>query len=168
MRRMPDYGIDAPGVVRNLLLIGIGGLSAWALITLGLWSGRIRVSSVTFSFIGIGQSGIFFILTGLWMIWESKIGTLRHRERLLDHVPWTGGEQGLDVGGGRGLMLVGAAKRLTTGRVTGIDIWQTEDLSGNTAEAPLENARREGVAERVEVRTADMRQMSFAGDAAFD
>ena len=64
-------------------------------------------------------------------------------------------------------MLVGVANRLTTGKAVGIDIWQAEDLAGNKPDAPLENARREGVADRVEVKTADMRQLPFA-DGTFD
>src|SRR6185295_19128098 len=56
---------------------------------------------------------------------------------------------------------------LTTGKATGIDIWQTQDLSGNKMEATLENARREGVAGRVEIQTADMRKMPFS-DGTFD
>ncbi len=103
----------------------------------------------------------------LWMIWTSKVGKIRERERLLDRIAWTGGERVLDVGCGRGLMLVGAAKRLSSGKATGVDIWQAEDLSGNRPEAPLENARREGVADRVEVKTADMRALPFP-DGAFD
>jgi ubiquinone/menaquinone biosynthesis C-methylase UbiE len=112
-------------------------------------------------------TGILCTLMGFWMIWESKIGKLRKRERLLRHIVWTGREQVLDVGCGRGLVLAGAAKRLKTGRATGIDIWQAEDLTGNCADAALENARRESVDDRVEVRTADMRQMPFA-DGTFD
>ena len=42
-----------------------------------------------------------------------------------------------------------------------------EDLTGNRTEATLDNARLEGVADRVEVKTADMRQLPFA-DATFD
>jgi cyclopropane fatty-acyl-phospholipid synthase-like methyltransferase len=42
-----------------------------------------------------------------------------------------GDETVLDVGYGRGLHLIGAAKRLTTGKAPGVDIWQAEDLSGN-------------------------------------
>src|SRR5262249_53382743 len=57
--------------------------------------------------------------------------------------------------------------RLTTGKATGIDIWQAEDLSGNSSESTLENARCEGVAERIEVQKADMRQMPFP-DNSFD
>jgi arsenite methyltransferase len=73
----------------------------------------------------------------------------------------------LDVGCGRGLLLIGAAKRLTTGKAVGVDIWQTEDLSGNRPEATLENARLERVAERVEVKDGDARRLPFA-DGTFD
>jgi ubiquinone/menaquinone biosynthesis C-methylase UbiE len=64
-------------------------------------------------------------------------------------------------------MLIAAARRVPRGRATGVDIWQAEDLSGNRPEATLENARREGVADRVEVKTADMRQLPFP-DGTFD
>src|SRR5262249_52281281 len=103
----------------------------------------------------------------LWMIYDSKIGKLRERERLLDLIPWTGTEAVLDVGCGRGLMLIGAARRLTSGRATGLDLWQSEDLTGNRPEATLENARLAKVADRVDVKTGDMRRMPFA-DRSFD
>lgn len=152
----PDYGLDAPGVVRNLFLFGAAGILVWVSAVVGLWSGE--VAGVPLAGMAL-PPGVMLTLTGLGMVWNSKVGKLRDRERLLNRITWTGTEQVLDVGCGRGLMLVGAAKRLTTGKVTGIDIWQAEDLSGNKPEATLENARREGVADRVEVRTADMRQI---------
>lgn len=160
----PDYGLDAPGVVRNLFLVAAVGLAVWLSAALGLWSGvvgPVHVAGVGFGFF------LSFTLTGLYMVWASKVGKLRDRERLLDRHAWRGDERVLDVGCGRGLLLVGAAKRLTTGTATGIDIWQTEDLSGNRPEATLENARREGVAERVDVQTCDMRRTPFA-DGTFD
>ena len=73
----------------------------------------------------------------------------------------------LDVGCGLGLFLVGAAKRLSTGRAVGIDKWQQEDLSGNNAAGTLRNATIEGVADKVEVHTGDARRLSFP-DASFD
>lgn len=36
-----DYGLDAPGVVRNLLVCGAAGLLLWGSAALGLWSGRL-------------------------------------------------------------------------------------------------------------------------------
>jgi SAM-dependent methyltransferase len=163
----PDYGLDAPGVVRNLFLVTAAGLALW-LSTLFLWSGRVALGPAVFPLgrMGLGVS-IGCGLMGFWMVWDSKRGKVKGREQMLNKLSWTGAEHVLDVGCGRGLMLIGAAKRLTSGKATGIDLWQAEDLSGNRPEATLENARREGVTERVEVRTGDMRTLPFP-DASFD
>ena len=44
-------------------------------------------------------------------------------------------------------MVIGAARRLTTGKAVGIDLWSAEDQTANTPEAALDNARIEGVAD---------------------
>src|ERR1043165_3986049 len=137
----PDYGIAAPGVIRNLLIVFVAGFGLWATIAAHLWSGILVLGPVRlalrnmalFPAIGCGA------MAG-WVLLDRKGGKVRDRERLLDHVAWTGGERVLDVGCGRGLMLVGAAWRLTTGRASGIDLWQEEDLSGNRPEATMQNA----------------------------
>jgi len=67
----------------------------------------------------------------------------------------------LDVGCGRGLLLNAAARRLTTGKAIGIDLWQSQDQSGNHPEVTLANAHAEGVADRVEIKTGDMRELPF-------
>ncbi|MDQ6800349.1 MAG: methyltransferase domain-containing protein [Acidobacteriota bacterium] len=161
----PDYGIDAPYVIRNLLLAGGAALILFLLGFTGVWSGR--VGPLRFGIIGFLWMGIALIGTGFWMWWSSKYGKVSEREKLLSLISWRGDAQVLDVGCGRGLLLVGAARRLTTGKATGIDIWQTADLSGNKEEATLENARRENVADRVEIQTADMRKIPFE-DGTFD
>lgn len=168
----PDYGIDAPGVIRNLFFFGSLGLALFASVALGFWPGVLAFSiadvRVTFPVAGAGLgSAIGLLGMGTWMLWTSKFGKVRERERLLDRISWTGSERVLDVGCGRGLMLIGVARRLSSGSAVGIDIWQAEDLSGNRPEAAVENARREGVAARVEVKTADMRDLPFA-DGTFD
>jgi ubiquinone/menaquinone biosynthesis C-methylase UbiE len=160
--RRPDYRLDAPGVVRNLLLAGGIGLAVWATAAVGMWSGRL--GRVVVAPMGL-WAGLSLTVTGLWMVWHSKVGKFRSRERLLDRLAWRGDETALDVGCGRGLLLVAAARRLPRGKAVGIDIWQAEDLTGNRPEATLENARLEGVADRVEVRTADMRQLPFPDDS---
>jgi SAM-dependent methyltransferase len=167
-REFADYGLDAPRVVRNLVLAAAIGFALWTVSVTGLWSGVLMLGPVVFP---LGQIGLITALICLgmagWMVWESKIGKIKQRERLLDLLPWTGSEQVLDVGCGRGLMLIGAAKRLTTGRATGIDLWQAADLSGNRPDATLDNSRKENVADRVDVRTGDMRKLPFA-DGSFD
>ena len=167
-----DYGIDAPGVVRNLFIVGIIGLLLWFTTVIHVWSGELVIpigrNSMDFGLSTMGlYCGIGFTFTGCWMVWDSKVGKLRNRDRFFQPLALTGNEQVLDLGCGRGLLLIGAAKRLITGKATGVDIWQTVDLSGNRPEATLENARREGLEDRVEVKTADMRELPF-GDATFD
>jgi SAM-dependent methyltransferase len=157
-RKRPNYGIDAPTVVRNLILVGAAALVLAVVSYLLDWRPLTRMATgLTIGcLIGAG-----------WMIWGSKVEKLRERDRLLDGLALRGDETVLDVGCGRGLLLIGAAKRLTTGKAVGVDIWQAEDLSGNRPEATLENARLEGVAERVEVKDGDARRLPFA-DGTFD
>jgi ubiquinone/menaquinone biosynthesis C-methylase UbiE len=50
---------------------------------------------------------------------------------------------------------------LTSGKAIGIDLWQQQDQANNSSDAALSNAATEGVAEYVEVKTADMRQLPF-------
>ena len=73
----------------------------------------------------------------------------------------------MDVGCGRGLLLIGAAKRLTTGRAIGLDVWRRQDQAGNDPAATIANAQADGVAERVELREGDARQLPF-DDQTFD
>jgi ubiquinone/menaquinone biosynthesis C-methylase UbiE len=101
------------------------------------------------------------------MIWGSKIGKLRLRDRVLDALPWRGDELVLDVGCGHGLMLIGVAKRLRDGRAIGLDLWQKADQAGNSREATWQNVEIENVAERVELKDGDARSLPFA-DNTFD
>ena len=162
--KKPGYGIDAPGVVRNLFIVAFLGVSLFLTTKLGLWSGVIAHIGVAYA--GL-WAGLGCGLMGCWMLYDSRIGKLRARERLLDLVPWRGCEAVLDLGCGRGLLLNAAARRLKTGKATGLDLWQAEDLTGNRPEAVLENARLEGVSDRIEVKTGDMRKIPFP-DASFD
>ena len=115
----------------------------------------------------VATVGAVFFIQGLLMIYSSRVGKLRARDRLLDGLRLRGDERVLDVGCGRGLLLIGAAKRLPGGTAAGLDIWSQEDLSANSGAATMANARAEGVAGRVELHDGDMRAMPF-DDAEFD
>jgi len=172
LQSRPDYGLDAPPVVRNLFLAAGAGLTLWAGARGGLWSGALRLplgrDELRIMLAPAAASiGVTCLLMAVWMIWSSRIGKIHERERLLDTLAWRGDEAVLDVGCGRGLMLVGAARRLRTGHATGIDLWRGEDLAGNAPGAPLANAGAEGVRARVTVETADMCALPFR-DASFD
>ena len=161
MNRKVDYGIDAPREVRNFSLIAAVGVTAGLLMRLLApmpWSrlGRIPISI-----------GLWFGLSAAVMLWTSLFLKKRTREWLLSQHQWRGDERVLDAGCGRGLMLIGAAKRLTTGSATGIDLWSNVDQHSNSAEATRANAELEGVADRIELRTGDLRELPF-DDATFD
>ena len=143
-----NYGIDAPTVLRNL---AIGAVACY----------------VAAYFFGRGFLGPAFGFTFavLMMLWSSLFGKFRARDSLLNAIPWRGDEQVLDVGCGHGLMLIGAAKRLTTGRASGIDIWQDVDQAKNSADATRRNAEIEGVT--VEIGDGDARKIPYP-DETFD
>ena len=157
-----DYGVDAPGVIRNFLLAGI------ALLVLARFVPAVTVGGATFLFSPMFRStAIGCIASGVLMVVYSKFMKFRHRDNMLGMVNWRGDERVLDVGTGAGLLLIGAAKKLNTGKATGVDVWSTVDLSGNTRERTSRNAEIEGVKEKVEVLSGDATAMKFA-DGTFD
>ncbi|EUA52195.1 methyltransferase domain protein [Mycobacterium xenopi 4042] len=87
-------------------------------------------------------------------------------DEILDGLRLRGDETLLDLGCGRGAVLLAAAKRLPRGRAVGIDLWRA-DQTDNSPTATMTNARLEDVADRVEVRTADMTALPF-DDESFD
>jgi arsenite methyltransferase len=158
MQKRPDYGIDSPGIVAGLLaagvvMLGLAGFfpHAWGLPT--KWIERAAAA--------------YFFCGAAGMLFYSRVGKLQNREQLLDLIPWRGDERVLDVGCGRGLLLAGAARRLTTGKAVGVDVWNPGAITGNRAAAVLQNAWREGVSDRAEAKAGDARQLPFP-DNSFD
>lgn len=151
----PNYGVDAPGVVT---FFGIAGVIC---LFLGIFVGSGK--DITYS-IGPWLASVPFLATSGYMIYASKRGKPRLWDRTLDGLGLEGSEQVLDIGCGRGLVMIETAKRLSTGHVTGVDIWRNKDQSGNARANTELNAKLEGVADRVEVRDADMTELPFADD----
>lgn len=162
MPQKPDYGIDAPGVVRNMLVIGAALILSGILFPV-IHFGRVTVLWSRSAF----WPGGSFLLGGILMLLYAKWGKFRHRDRMLNMISWRGDEQVLDVGTGRGLLLIGAARHLTTGKAVGIDMWSSKDLSGNSLEKTQANIEAEGVQRKTELRSEDARKLGFP-DASFD
>jgi arsenite methyltransferase len=102
------------------------------------------------------------------MIWSSRISKVQAARHLLNQLDLQGQETILDLGCGRGLLLLEAAQRLPTGKAIGIDLWSNEDQGNNSRQATLNNAQVLGVADRVEVHDGDMRSLSFLPDGSID
>ena len=151
VKRRGSYGFDGP---YSLPILGL-------LIAAGVVSGVL--SETVWPFIGavaiFACAGLDFYATrrGKFVVWGN----------VLDQLRLQGDEEILDVGCGRGAILLMAAQHLTTGHAVGIDLWKRRDQSGNSIQAAERNAQLEGVADRVELRTADMTALPFE-DESFD
>jgi SAM-dependent methyltransferase len=149
----PRYGVDAPAVPA---VNGAAGVACW--LAAARWRrGRIRTATA---------GTVLLSFTGVYLHTTLR-GKLRVWERELDRAGLKGNEQLLDLGCGRGAVLIQAARRLPAGRAVGVDMWSRKDQSGNSPEATLANAAESGVADRVEVHTADMTVLPFP-DGSFD
>lgn len=162
-KNKPNYGLDAPKIVYICMLIATI-LIASAILVLAFFKASYFYTSI---FMGVSLliSAISTLYPAIAIIFGSYKLKFRERDWLLDSVKIQGHEQVLDVGCGRGLLLIGAAKRLTIGKVTGIDIWSDVDQANNSEQATIENAKIENVLNKIEIITADARQMPFAANS---
>jgi SAM-dependent methyltransferase len=156
-----DYGVDAPGVIRNLFVA-----AAICLIVPFIFP-MVTIGPVIIDMHGLLWASLSCGLGGVLMLVYVKYGKFRHRDAMLAMVKWRGNEQVLDIGTGRGLLLIGAAKHLQNGIATGIDIWNTQDLSNNAEIYTLHNAKAEGVEGKVRVLSMDAQKLDFP-DESFD
>jgi ubiquinone/menaquinone biosynthesis C-methylase UbiE len=143
------------------MLAGIG--------VIGLVLGVLNVvvwDSLPWAIVGFVYAA-FFLLSASSYLYTTRAGKFRVWATILTDLHLRGDENALDLGCGRGAVLLMTAQLLPTGKATGVDIWQSSDQSGNDQVATEANARAEGVAARIELLTADMRELPFE-DASFD
>ena len=156
--RRGEYGFDAPYAVAIFGAVAVASAVGAAICC---WEGEARVAARMTMF------SVFFLFQTVSFLYTTRRGKFVEWARILDRLQLRGDEQVIDMGCGRGTVLTAVARRLTTGRVTGIDIWSTSDQSGNAKDVAARNASLEGVADRVEIETGDMRALPFT-DASFD
>src|ERR1700722_7231554 len=150
-RRRGSYGIDAP--FAPVFMAVVAALE----LALAVISGSVRPLLAALFILAILGFYLYTTLRGKFVVWAE----------LLDQLKLRGDERILDLGCGRGAVLLMAAQHLTTGRAVGVDLWRSVDQSGNSAEATRRNAIAEGVADRAELHTADMTALPLE-DNSFD
>lgn len=151
-----DYGIDAPGILKATTLLAVV-LAAAAII--------LNATGLIIASLIVGVLCLLPAFLATTMIVSSKFGKFQIRDALISRIVWHGPERVLDVGCGHGLLLIAAAKKLTTGHAMGIDIWSQEDQADNNPESVKRNARIEGVADRVEIRDGDASKLEFPDES---
>jgi arsenite methyltransferase len=114
----------------------------------------------------VGATGMSILATAALFIRTTRVGKFEVWAQILDDLRLRGDETVLDMGCGRGAVLLSAAKLLPNGRAVGVDIWRA-DQTDNSPDNTVRNAAIEGVADRVEVRTADVTGLPF-DDNSFD
>ena len=161
----PDYGLDYPKRV-SAMFVRAGWTLAFALVII-----YINLSEYPGPALRMGGAIVLvaaiFVGLGIYMRWSSATGKLRLRDQLLEELALKGDEKVLVVGCGRGLMSVAIAKQLDSGKVTAIDVWNPDRLSGNSQNAIRDNAQREQVAAKLRIERGDPSNLGYA-DGSFD
>lgn len=151
--RHGDYGYDGSfdTISAPAQMAGIGVSSAALLASAGVALARGNRLAAAVA----GASAAQILGTAASYIYATRAGKFRVWSALFDDLGLRGDETLLDLGCGRGAVLLAAAKRLPQGRAIGVDLWRA-DQTENSRQATLTNAALEGVADRVELHTADM------------
>jgi SAM-dependent methyltransferase len=158
--RQGHYGVDAPYAVIGLAVGGIFCIAmavGWSTAPIPVVWGPLWLGLYGLALLGAAGSFLYTTRRGKFVVWTELIDALNLR----------GDETVLDLGCGRGLVLLGVARHLDSGRAVGIDVWRARDQSGNNQAVTEANARAEGVADRVDLKTGDISDLPF-DDASFD
>jgi arsenite methyltransferase len=153
-----DYGYDGDWrkVSAPTVATIVGTVSAGLLASAGrcLVRGKPVAAAVT------GVTGASIVTTAALFIRTTRVGKFEVWAEIIEGLGLRGDETLLDLGCGRGAVLLAVAKLLPKGRAIGVDIWRA-DQTDNSQQNTLRNAELEGVADRVEVRTADVTDLPF-------
>ena len=161
--KVPDYEFHMPRQLTYPLPVSVISVTVGGLLYFLLKKSNPKVAGFLLG-ITILSGGVY---VGLWAVLKRITNLerrLKARDRLLAEIPWQGNETVLDVGCGNGILILGAAKRLTTGKGIGIDTW-TEGSGDQRLETFHENAQIEGVANRVSLQNEDARQLPFDNES---
>jgi len=157
----PDYGnwvsvrlLMAAGGL-GLLLLGLSFLSPFSILSWLLLVGAVA----SFAFLAY--------LAYARYLFSPRGGDIQTKVRglIISRLNWDGEGQALDIGCGNGALVIELAKRHPQARIVGLDCWGGWwDYSKKTC---LENARIEGVADRVAFQRGSAAALPFP-DETFD
>ncbi len=136
------YGVDgdyrlipAPVMLAGYLLLCLA-----AAVLAGLW----LVIGRTLSGLGAAVVAVLLITAGVSVLRFSRRGKFEVWARLLTGLGLRGDERVLDLGCGRGAVLLTAAKLVPQGSAVGVDIWRADQTGNSIAGDAGERGRRGG------------------------
>lgn len=156
-----DYGLDSPQTLRNYAL---QNAVEWALTL--FFPIKFKNQKINkWLRLGLLLSAAGRVITIIVLYYGSKQQKFKQRDKLLSLAELRPDARVLDLGAGRGLLAIGAAKRSPGIKVTAVDTWLSKELTGNSEEALRSNIDLEEVGGRVHVYEADARKLPFEKDA---
>jgi SAM-dependent methyltransferase len=157
-----EYGYDGSfhAVSAGAQVAGVAGISAALFAGAGVALARRNRLAAALG----AASAVQVLTTTASYIYATRRGKFVVWDRILDELGLRGDETVLDLGCGRGAVLLATAKRLPRGRAIGVDLWRA-DQTENSQQATVSNAVLEGVADRIEVHTADMTALPLADES---
>lgn len=158
-RRHGEYGFDEPVWP---LFFGLLGVIFLLFGFLNFWVFDLPVLGVI-CFV----CAMLFLFNAASYVYTTRRGKFQVWAGILLRLGLRGDEHIIDLGCGRGAVLLMVASLLPKGKATGIDVWKVNEQSGNALSVTQQNAEREGVAGNVALQTADMQQLPFS-DGSFD
>src|SRR5690348_10384063 len=110
-----DYGVDAPYVPAALGGSGLLSLVAGAIL---------RRRGVRWPAVAAVGAGLFLLVSAGWYLLATRRGKFAIWADILTDLELRGDERVLDIGCGRGAVLLMAARLLPRGEAVGVDLWR--------------------------------------------
>jgi SAM-dependent methyltransferase len=141
------YGIDEPRTIIELTIAGI--LAVVTGIVLSVYTAKTNPGAADTGLIAGPGVGFLILVVTAALYWSSKLGKTREMTKIVDNIPWGGGEVVLDLGCGRGLATTLSARKLQSGYSIGVDMWSKARVSGNDPLSVIANATSQKLEGRV-------------------
>jgi len=110
LKSKPDYGTDGSPLSLIWAAVVYSGSQPWLMFSPGTWQ---KSSQAFFPWVVCAE-----LAGGLMFFYVNSASFAPGPDASL--VSWQGNETVLDVGTGRGLLMIGAAKKLTTGKASAL------------------------------------------------
>src|SRR6266568_2986459 len=117
--RRGSYGFDAPSAP---ILMALGGACLLALSAWRLSSGEMNSTPRAISIFAPGVGAFWLFLNAGIYVYATRAGKFAIWAELLDQLDLQGDERLLDIGCGRGAVLLMAAEHLPRGRAVGVGL----------------------------------------------